>query len=204
MELDGFTLRITLLALPGFIWVMMDSAFSPSNKRSQIEYLVNVLVFGVITYAFVAMAYSVGNNSFDIATFNDSEKFKLAKCVDEIFWSIIWAMILSVVWIMGRTYKVPYRLLNLFGISYNTGDIDIWTYVFTANKPKIKYANVRSYSQELIYSGYVDAYSDKLDLRELVMTEVRVFDFSGKFIFETPLIYVSSKVEEITVEFPAA
>ena len=201
MEFSLATIQIALIFIPGLFWTMLDAAHRPTAQSGQFVYTLRVFVFGVISYAFLGVIYQILGREFDILSFADPN-WSFAKIGDEVLWAVVTSLILSVLWIAGRTHKVVTRILNKMGASNHIADQDIWEFVFTSDAPKIKFAHVRDYENEVIYAGYVRAYSDRLDLRELAMTDVQVFNGEGVEIYSTPLLYLARPNNGITLEFP--
>ena len=201
MEFSLATVQIALIFIPGLFWTMLDAAHRPTAQSGQFVYTLRVFVFGVISYAFLGVIYQILGREFDILSFADPN-WSFAKIGDEVLWAVVTSLILSVLWIAGRTHKVVTRILNKMGASNHIADQDIWEFVFNSDDPKIKFAHVRDYENEVIYAGYVRAYSDRLDLRELAMTDVQVFNGEGVEIYSTPLLYLARPNNGITLEFP--
>ena len=101
-----------------------------------------------------------------------------------------------------ETHKVVTRFLNFIGASNHIADQDIWEFIFNSNTPKIKFAYIRDYSNQLIFAGYVQAYSDRSDLREIAMYQVEVFTEKSEKLYATPYLYLARAPEQITLEFP--
>jgi hypothetical protein len=201
VEFSLATVQIALIFIPGLFWTMLDAAHRPTGQSGQFVYTLRVFVFGVISYAFLGVIYQILGREFDILSFADPN-WSFAKIGDEVLWAVATSLALSVVWIAGRTHKIVTRILNKIGASNHIADQDIWEFVFTSDAPKIKFAHVRDYENEVIYAGYVRAYSDRLDLRELAMTDVQVFNGEGVEIYSTPLLYLARPNNGITLEFP--
>jgi hypothetical protein len=66
-----------------------------------------------------------------------------------------------------------------------------------------EYVYVRDYEQSLAYFGYVRAYSDRVDVRELYLEDVEVRDFDGELCYTLKSLYLSQDADSARVEFPA-
>ncbi len=129
-------------------------------------------------------------------------EWKFTSALDELGCALVVASVLSILWVFGRTHKVVTRLLNSIGVTNHIADQDIWEFMFNSDDPKIKFAHIRDYENELIYAGYVRAYSERSDIRELAMYDVYVFDQKGNELYSTPYLYLSRLPSSITLEFP--
>jgi hypothetical protein len=203
VELTASTIQIALLFLPGLLWTMMDAAHRPPKQTQQFIYLVRTFLFGVISYAVVGLLYSRTGRTFDLLDLS-ARQWKFASSLDELGWALVAAFALSIVWVAGRTHKVVTRLLNYLRISNYIADQDIWEFMFNSDTPRIKFAHIRDYENELIYTGYVRAYSQSAEVRELAMYEVVVYDDKGSELYTAPYVYLSRAPSSITLEFPVA
>jgi hypothetical protein len=203
MELTASTIQIALLFLLGLLWTMMDAAHRPPKDSEQFLYLVRTFLFGVISYAIVGLVYARIGRPFDLLELS-AKQWKFTSSLDELGWALVAALILSIGWVAGRTHKVVTRILNTCRISNHIADQDIWEFMFNSNTPRIKFAHVRDYENELVYAGYVRAYSERQDVRELAMFEVEVYDGSGVKLYTSPYLYLSRSPSSITLEFPVA
>jgi hypothetical protein len=69
--------------------------------------------------------------------------------------------------------------------------------------PNVEYAYVRDFEKEIVYSGWVKAFSNGISRRELLMENVEVFDLdTAQKLFDTPLMYVSFSNDSFNIEFP--
>jgi hypothetical protein len=142
---------------------MMDAAHRPPKDSEQFLYLVRTFLFGVISYAIVGLVYARIGRPFDLLELS-AKQWKFTSSLDELGWALVAALILSIGWVAGRTHKVVTRILNTCRISNHIADQDIWEFMFNSNTPRIKFAHVRDYENELVYAGYVRAYSTRRQL----------------------------------------
>jgi len=203
MEVNSVAIQLALLFVPGLFWAMIDAAHRPASQSGQFVYTLRVFAFGVIAYSIIGIIYRLCGAQFDIVRFS-RDGWHLDDAIDELLWAVLAALILSIFWLYGRTYKIVTRFLNKIGATNHIADQDIWEFMFNSDQPKIKYSHVRDYSNELIYAGYVVAYSERTDLRELAMVDVCVYDSQAQLLYETPRLYLARSVSEITLEFPVA
>ena len=69
--------------------------------------------------------------------------------------------------------SIPHALLRKLGITQRTNDVGIWE--LTLNSPDLNnWVTVRHHNNGKVYQGWVRAYSDGGDERELLLTEVTV------------------------------
>jgi hypothetical protein len=203
MRIDAATLQVAILALPGLIWAMLDAATRHPSQSGQFIYVLRVFVFGVVTYAVLALGYRIVGRPFNAFELSVSETSFTTK-TDEILWSIPLALALASLWIAGRTYSWLYTVLNKVNVSDHTGNSDIWEFSLSPASPVGGSVHVRDFAEKVVYSGYVRAYSDSPDLREILLVNASVYDFSGKEMYSKPAIYLARATDNIIVEFDEA
>lgn len=201
MEISSATIQLVLLFIPGLFWAMLDAAHRPESQSGQFIYTLRVFVFGVISYAVVGCMYRVLDEPFDVMAFSHNG-WEFSDAIDEIFWAVLTSLLFAIIWIAGRTHKIITRALNKIGVTNHIADQDIWEFIFNSDTPKIKYAHVRDYENDLIYAGYIQAYSERMDLRELAMYEVEVYTGDAEMLYEAPYLYISRPINGVTLEFP--
>lgn len=94
------------------------------------------------------------------------------------------------------------RFLQKIKATKTYGDEDVWDFTFNSSDAASEYVHVRDFDNEIVYAGWVSTFSESEKLRELVLTKVKVYDFAGTEIFETPRVYLARKPEGIHIEFP--
>lgn len=201
MEISVATLQLALLFIPGLIWAMLDAAHRPPAQSGQFVYTLRVFVFGVVSYAIVGGLYAANARAFDLTDFS-SANWKFSSSIDELLYACVTAVVLAIAWMYGRTHKIITRLLSAIWATNHIADQDIWEFMFNSDNPKIKYTHVRDYENSLIYAGYVQAYSERQDLRELAMYDVIVYSENSEKLYEAPYLYLARPISSITLEFP--
>lgn len=201
LEINAVTLQFLILALPGFIWVMLESANQHPSKSPQFTYFVRVFVFGLFTYSLLALIYRIVGKPFQAFDFYSQISSDFASKIDEILWSIPTAVILSLIWIAGRTHSWIPSLLRYFKISDYSGCEDIWEYSLSNKSGVGKWVNIRDFDNKLVIQGYVGAFSDRNDLREVLLLSAAVFKDDGDKLYEQQAIYVGRKADSIHMEF---
>jgi hypothetical protein len=165
----------------------------------------NAFLFGLISHAITFLVYAAIGWRYDAISLAPTKGFDpvaFADIVDEICVSVVLAGGLAVLWIYGSTYKWATRLLKSIGATRRFGDEDVWDYVLNARIPDVEYLNFRDFANRLVYSGYVEAFSESERLRELVLNEVKILDFDGQLLLTTPRVYIARERANIHVEFP--
>ncbi|MBL8831134.1 MAG: hypothetical protein JNL71_01965 [Rhodospirillales bacterium] len=196
--------QVAVLFLPGLIWASIDAKYVAKRDLPQFQLLLNAFLFGIFTYTllFVLMRQWGHAPAFLGAFDETTEKLQIGKAVDEIALAVALSFALSVGWVYLGTYKVFNRALQKIAATKKFGDEDVWDFVFNSNEAAVEYVNVRDFSKKIVYSGWVKVFSDRADLRELVLRDVKVYDFDATPLFDMPLVYVARKKDDVDIEFP--
>jgi len=203
---DAFLFQIAIVFVPGFIWASMDVRFGRKRRPSQFDFLVLTLIYGLICYAVVFVVYSISGSEFSILEMDvgGRSSISLQTVVDEIAVSIPISIILSITWLLQSNEKWIVRILQRLRVTKRFGDEDVWDYSFNSDDPGMDYINFRDMEYGLTYAGWVDAFSETDRLREILLTDVVIYDSqSGKLLYDSPTLYISRNREHMTIEFPA-
>lgn len=121
---------------------------------------------------------------------------------DEIIFATLIGFVLSIIWIYASTHKWLSRFLQRIGATRRFGEEDVWEYTLNSSMPAVEYVHFRDFENQFVYCGWVGAFSESEKLREIVLRNVKAYDFEGVERFETPLLYLARKPESIHIEFP--
>jgi hypothetical protein len=61
---------------------------------------------------------------------------------------------------------------------------------------------LRDFEKQMVFSGWVRAFSESEKARELLLLDVRVTDFAGAFLYEVELMYLAAPSDSFHIEFP--
>ena len=203
--MDIFVLQISFIFLPGLIWAAIEAKYALKEKPSQLEYLIRAFMFGLVSYVGVFLLYSFSPVEFTTITYetnDDTTKLLLDGFTDEIFWSVPVALILSVGWLYLANWKIVVRFLQSIKATKSYGDEDVWDFILNSSDKAVEYAHVYDFPKQFIYAGWIDAFSESGKLRELVLRDVKVYNFNGEEVFETPKLYLSRPTDDTTMAFP--
>jgi Family of unknown function (DUF6338) len=187
MKLDEIGLKILFLLFPGIIAYGIICSIGPKRPRSDFQGALQIFAYGVVSYALAGFLEGV-------------YAWKVAPTPGASFWQTVGEKVLSfvtlnpqaplgviqIVYATGaaiflgsavanlQKHSLPHLVLRKCRLTRRTNEIDIWEY--TLNAPNLRqWVTVRHHSNGKIYQGWVQAYSDGGDERELLLTEVKVF-----------------------------
>ena len=188
------------MLLPGLIWAQLVVTYAMKERPRPVEFLVRAFIFGVLTYLAVYFAYEALGRTFSIPQVGESQLLYV-EFVDEILWSSVAALIFSLAWIYGLTHRCMTRILNLLRATTTHGKQDIWDLTFSSSEAEVEYVHVRDFEKGITYAGWVRAYSETGRLRELLLTDVQVWD-NDSASTDVPMLYLARPDVDVHVECP--
>lgn len=77
----------------------------------------------------------------------------------------------------------------------------MWEYLY--NSPNVEWVFIRDHKLDLIYYGWIAAFSEAKEERELLLRDVDVYEnIYGKPLYKTDAMYISRNKFDLTVEIP--
>lgn len=201
MKLDAATLQLLILATPGLVWALIDTSVQNRGKVQQFLFIVKVLVAGLVCFAILGLIYSLAGVKFDVLDFSGSATF--SNRLDEIGLSIPIAIVLALLTIANRTHSWLTGLLRAANITDYSGTDDIWEFSLGFKGRHGEYVYVRDFDHNLVFFGYVLAYSDNSDVRELLLEDVEIYDLEAKHLYNLDRLYITMPCAGARVEFPS-
>lgn len=205
MELNVFIAQVAIIFLPGIIWARLDVQYGSKVKPNDIEFLLRALMFGLASYLAVFVAYGLFRTPFDLVDFSKAEDQNVlsAQLADEVLWGVAASIVMAIGWLYLVNYKVLTRVFQWLKITKAYGDEDVWDFTLNSGERRVTYLHLRDFSKELVYAGYVNTFSETGRMRELVLSDVKLYDFNGELLFETPLLYLARSPDDLHIEFPS-
>jgi hypothetical protein len=118
----------------------------------------------------------------------------------EIVCVCVVAAALGVLLTLDSTYKIHSRLARRLRITKKFGELDVWGYVF--NSRDVQWATVRDHKNDVVYEGWVSAFSDDSKSAELLLRDVSVYKNStSENLYQVGAAYISRHANEMTIEF---
>ena len=204
MKVDLFILQLAIIFLPGIIWAGLDASFAAKIKPSESQFLLRTFVFGLTCYAVEFLILAILGRPFQIADLADASTHQIVgyAILLEVLGALAISVVLSIGWLYAARFKLLARALQWIGATKKYGDEDVWDFLFNSRDTAVDYAHVRDFTNQYVYSGWVNAFSETDKLRELVLLDVVVSDFEGKELYRTPRLYLARPSDNIHIEFP--
>ena len=202
--MDTFFLQLATIFVPGILWARIDATYASRKKPNQFNFLLNSFAFGLISYLLVYLAYiGCGFNFTFPAIGREFDPTALANFFDEILFSLIAALFGSVLWCYIVRFRLFMHILHFLCASKSFGDEDVWEFAFNDEGISSKAVHIRDRDQKLLYSGSVEVFSGSDQKRELILSNVTVFDdISGDELYTAPRMYLAYDDRWLSIDFP--
>jgi hypothetical protein len=212
MDLNGFTLRIVMLAIPGVIALFLSSRLTGRTPKSGLNRVLLIIVLTVLAYmlhdglAFVLARIRGQPSPVPLsAALVDIESMKLA--AHQLFLVAASAVLLAYL----LAYAQRFNVINVVGqairATQHYGDEDVWHFFWNApdDQKNAGWVVVRDHALDLVYYGFVSTWSDSGRDRELILGQVEVFsNVDGRLLYEIEHLYVCREKHALSIEVPKA
>lgn len=204
MELSEFVFKLLLLFLPGIICSCVVDTFTNHKERTQFQFTVNSFVYGLISYSafwllvkIFGCVFNVDPDSFNFLLYfqNGSQDISFR----EIFYACIVAIVLGALVTFIHTHKLHFRLFRFLKITKKFGELDVWGYLM--NSEDVSWVTVRDIPNNLMYDGWIQAFSDNSKEAEVLLGDVKVYsNDTGEYLYSVSSQYLSLDRSNIVIE----
>jgi hypothetical protein len=125
LSVSSLFLELTLIFVPGFIWMKIHTRYGPKIQRTQFDLILDAFIFGVISYALLYIIYWLfGSNLklFNLET--DSRRLVQPEVFPEILWAVIISTIGGIIGLYIENRKLFTRFVQRIGATNTYGDED--------------------------------------------------------------------------------
>lgn len=203
--MSEFTFKLLLLFFPGILCAFLIDQLTIHRPREVFTFLLQSFVCGIFSY----FIYWTGIKSFDYfwpnivdpnitflrALTDSTASFSFKEIVFASGIAIVLAFIITVV----SRYKLLNRAARSMGLTKKFGELDVWGYML--NMKEIIWVTVRDHKNDLIYDGWIQAFSDDSKDAELLLRDVTIYKNStAECLYQVGAVYLSRKREDISIE----
>lgn len=209
MPLNDTVLALVLTFIPGILCYGVASSLAVKRERNIITIFLQIFMYGVAAYLILALfcqdfpkaAAELHVNAGDIPLLNPSHIGKSVLDPLTITAASVVAVVLGLMIAVNVNLSLLMRLCRRMRLTNRFSDPDVWSFVLNS-KDIDNWAIIRLPSRGLIYQGYVRAFSAGDKERELVLTQVQVFDYTTaeQLGDEVPIMYISLEKENLLME----
>lgn len=201
MTLSEFTLRIILIFLPGLISFMITEQLTVHKETQTYRFFIYSLMLGFLCYLIyylISLKVFLNSSFYFIQSLSNNQ-------LPLNFWEIFWATMLSIPLGFLVSFfinkKILHKIAKKIGASKKFGDLDVWSYIMNSQMPE--WVVVRDKENNLMYEGWVHAFSESTERDELFLKDVRVFtNDTAQELYEVPALYLPRNRDNLIIEFP--
>ena len=205
MEFSEFALRVILLFLPGIISFLIIDNLTNHRDYKIYQKAIYSLIYGFLCYylyylLLIIYGYwfkvKIRFSFFDALTNNES-----VLDFNEIGYATIISIFVGFILSTFINYKIVNKIARKFKITKKYAEVDVWSYLM--NSEKTEWVVIRDIKNDLMYEGWIEAFSDSTEKDEIFLRDVKVFrNSTSKELYDIPGLYLPSKRVNLIVEFP--
>ena len=208
MKVDFLIIQLAVIFLPVIMWAKIDLNYASKIKPSDKDFIIRSFVFGIITYFIEYIIFKLFHQSFIFIDISDSSSKESinslinTRMTQEILWAMVISISSSILWLYAANYKILTRILQKIKATRKYGDEDVWDFVLNSSSKEVEFVNIRDFDRKVIFSGFVSVFSETDKTRELIISDVIVYDFDGIELYKTPRMYIANPTDSVIIEFP--
>lgn len=208
MELTEFSFRLLIFFLPGLIAYRIILELTLHKKPELSSEIINSLLLGFLCYTcyffvlgllkFVPCLPQPQNDFVFLHLLSDG---KTAPDFKEVFGASFLAVPIGLISAKLINYYALNKLARALNITNKFGEKTVWGYLLNSSEPT-EWVLVRDFENDLMYEGWIQAFSDDAEDNEIFLREAKVFrNSTGEELYETPGLYIAKSRDKLAMEF---
>ncbi len=205
MNVYEFAFKMLLLFFPGILCAYIVDGLTIHRPREAKFFMLQSFVCGIFSYFFywsgLKIIHLIWDNpvASDVLFLRSLTNSNQPFSYREIAIVSIIAIALGAVISASARYKVLNRCARVIGLTKKFGELDVWGHML--NIKAIVWVTVRDHKNNLIYDGWIQAFSDDSKDAELLLRDVSIYkNDSGERLYQVGAVYLSRKKEDISIE----
>lgn len=200
MEIPELTLKLIILLTPGAVASIIFEKLTIHKKWNSFQFIANSILFGGISYLAAQFAFNLcqQDSSFDNFWSNlPSKEIPFSAITKALSISIFIGFICAGL----DNYKFVNRIGKFLKLTTKYGDENLYSYFLNADNVNEIY--FRDIPNNITYHGMINSYSETSDFKEIVLRDVKVYDYeTSTFMYELDKVYLSRPKDDIIIEVP--
>lgn len=205
MDISQFTIQLIFIFTPGFISIIISDRLTTHRERKPYEFLVYAFIAGCASHIVYFIVYTVlqrlgcqaalpYDSWLDDVLTRQNKVQGVVLLINSIIGGLIGLFVAY-----GSNHSLLHRFSRCLNITKKFSDLDVWGYLM--NSGATMWVVIRRPEQNIMYQGYIAAFSDEEDQRELLLSDVTIYDNdSGDQIYTVATCYLSFKKDEVSIE----
>jgi hypothetical protein len=208
MELSVLTLRVVLLFFPGVLCALVVHSLTIQRERTTPQFLTSAFVYGVSTYLLLAGIRPVYAGIASLLGLGAPPRVTFFKVLTDERARIAWgeiglsagvAVLLAVLVSAAANHKILHRTAERLRVSRRFGEVDVWGHFLDSRETN--WIIVRDLQADMLYEGWVDAFSDTGADPQLLLSQVAVYRAStGTKLHDRKRVYLTPRKESVIIE----
>lgn len=203
MGLSELTIKLLLIFVPGIICAYIVNSLIVQKPQKPFDFLMKSFILGLTSYflwwlilTVLSLMFNVSNEIYIIKALKDTKNgFSFVEITFASGCAIVIGIGISVL----SKYKVFNRISRKLGITNKFGELDVWG--FMLNMKEVEWATIRDHKNDLIFDGWIQAFSDNSKEAEILLRDVSIYKNStGERLYQAGLIYLSKDRNDISIE----
>jgi hypothetical protein len=188
MDITEFTVRISIIFIPGLITQTLIESLTYAKKSDIQEIISKSLMYGFVNYYIYYLLSKLSFLKLDFSFTSSVVDPESAIDFNEIFVSAGVGILLGLILSSLINSELVVKFMRLLNVTKNAGSQDVWMTVL--DNPIHEWVRVRNRKDGLIYEGKVVLYSRKGGKDELFLKEVVVYsNKTGKELWLSGIQY---------------
>ncbi len=183
MSIDSFIFKLAILLTPGFLTLHIIKTYSdiPFNERRELSVydFFLILIFSLLNASILDLITKFFIPKSDFLIFNWITKFDGNIDASFSFWKYLLlcgiSLILGIMVTKLNTHSTITWFMQKLGVSDVYGRDDVWNR-FISRKTTGQWVTIRDFANGLCYTGLTCLFSESEKERELVLSDVQVFN----------------------------
>ncbi len=200
MEIPELTLKLIILLTPGAIASIIFEKLTIHEKWTSFQFIANSILFGGTSYLTAQLAFNIcsDDKSFDNFWLNlPSKEIPFNAIIKAIITSVFIGFLCASL----DNYKVVNRIGKYLKLTTKYGDENLYSYFLNADNVNEIY--FRDIPNNITYHGMINSYSEANDFKEIVLRDVKVYDYeTSTLMYELDKVYLSRPKDDIIIEVP--
>ena len=206
------TVKLLLLFFPGIVCYLIVEALVVHRERRLYEIVLLSFVYGLLSYVVYASLNALSGLSI---TANEGLRIppphmallQCLSCKDNTIDVVEVGLVTGLAVVLGIVVSFAlnrywfHDIARHLKITQKFGQPNVWSFALNANE--VKWATVRDLQNNLMFQGYIRAFSDVEDPAEILLTQVCVYnEKTGEWLYNADTMYLARDKKNLTIEFP--
>lgn len=200
MEIPELTIKLILLLTPGAIASIIFEKLTIHKKWNSFQFIANSILFGGISYLFAQLLFNICGNDKSFSNFWSNLPSKDIP-YEVIMKAIVVSILIGFICAGLDNYKIINKIAKSLKLTTKYGDENL--YSFFLNADNVNEVYFRDIKNNITYHGMIDSYSETNEFKEIVLRDVKVYDYEeSKLVYELDKVYLSRPKDDIIIEVP--